>query len=329
MKFEHIYVENEVVGKPETNAILKAFPRAEIVYIDHYKDVFNRTRQNVRLQHDNQNLIIADKKGSLIYKGAPVCQDFGEENFYYTSCVMNCVYDCEYCYLKGMYPSGNMVVFVNLEDTFAELENLLRKQSVYLCVSYDTDLLALENVLHYVERWVEFARAHEALTIEIRTKCARTDIFEKSEPCERVIMAYTVSPDEVISKYEHGTGSLAGRLGAAAAAVSAGWPVRLCFDPVIYVKDWENCYGAMFEKVKSSVDLAAIRDFSVGSFRISESYLKLLRRNEPDSAVVQYPFELDGGYYHYPMKLAGRMENYLRSMILEACPGASVFSWEE
>ena len=39
---------------------------------------------------------------------------------------MNCVFDCEYCYLKGMYPSANLVVFVNLEDIFAEVEKTCR-----------------------------------------------------------------------------------------------------------------------------------------------------------------------------------------------------------
>lgn len=55
--------------------------------------------------------------------------------------MMNCIFDCEYCYLKGMYPSGNLVVFVNLEDIFAELEALLAQKSIYLCVSYDADLV--------------------------------------------------------------------------------------------------------------------------------------------------------------------------------------------
>ena len=58
--------------------------------------------------------------------------------------MMNCVFDCEYCYLKGMYPSGNVVLFVNLDDIFDEVYKLLQKHPVYLCVSYDTDLLAVE-----------------------------------------------------------------------------------------------------------------------------------------------------------------------------------------
>ena len=107
--FSHIYVEKAVCGHPRTERILKRFPDARVIVIDHYKDVFCRRGQDFILQQRSQKLILAANRGKLLYKGAAVCQSFGNENFYYTSCMMNCVYDCEYCYLKGMYPSGNMV----------------------------------------------------------------------------------------------------------------------------------------------------------------------------------------------------------------------------
>lgn len=149
--FSHIYVEAAVRNHPRTQRILQQFLKAQVISITHYKDVFCRKGQQVHLQHGSKALIIARKDGQLLYEGAEVCQSFGNEYFYYTSCVMNCIYDCEYCYLKGMYPSGNLVIFINIEDIFAELETLLAKHPVYLCVSYDTDLLALENIAGFVK----------------------------------------------------------------------------------------------------------------------------------------------------------------------------------
>ncbi len=49
-----------------------------------------------------------------------------------------------------MYPSANIVVFVNLEDIFAEVAQKLENHSLYLCVSYDTYLLAMEPITGYV-----------------------------------------------------------------------------------------------------------------------------------------------------------------------------------
>ncbi len=107
---------------------------------------------------------------------------------------MNCIYDCEYCYLKGMYPSANVVLFVNLEDIFAEVERLLEQHSVYLCVSYDTDLLAVEPVIGYTAEWMRFTTEHENLTIEVRTKSANVHYFKQQAVTERVIFAFTMSP---------------------------------------------------------------------------------------------------------------------------------------
>ena len=30
----------------------------------------------------------------------------------------NCLFDCRYCFLQGMYNSSNFVIFVNYEDFF-------------------------------------------------------------------------------------------------------------------------------------------------------------------------------------------------------------------
>ena len=343
--FKHIYVEKEILDTDRVKAILAHFPDSQIVVIDHYKDVFNRKRQDFMLQHASRNLILAAKKGRLVYDGAPVCQDFGNSHFYYTSCIMNCLYDCEYCYLKGMYPSGNLVIFVNIEDIFKEVEDLLAKFPVYLCVSYDTDLMAIENLTGFVAKWIEFTKSHENLTIEIRTKCGRKDLDidvkdrsldQKAEssseyiaPCDRVIFAWTISPDPVIARFEHGSARLPQRLEAASHYLKNGWPVRLCFDPMIYTPSWRDIYGRMLEDVRSSVDMAKVRDFSVGSFRISESYLKKMRKAMPLSEVVQYPFVLEEGYYHYPNKLVEDMESFLIDEIKNILPEAKIFRWIE
>lgn len=132
--FSHVYVEKGVAEHPRTKQILEKLNNTTVIEIEHYKDVFCRKKQSISAQSNAKALILAENTSGCIYEGAPVCQSFGNENFYYCSCMMNCIFDCEYCYLKGMYPSGNLVVFVNLEDIFAELEALLAQKSIYLCV---------------------------------------------------------------------------------------------------------------------------------------------------------------------------------------------------
>ncbi len=323
----HIYVEEKIEAHPLVQRIRERFKEAEYVNIGHYKDIFCRQGQNTALQEHQKNIILARKEGTLVYEGAPVCQSFGHRYFYYTSCVMNCVYNCEYCYLKGMYPSANLVIFVNPEDIFAQVEQILKEHPVYLCVSYDTDLLAIESLTGFVSRWIEFTRQHPELTIEIRTKCANRKLFRELPVCERVIYAFTISPQPVTEQFEMRTPSMEARISCAGYALEQGHNVRLCFDPMLYFKDWREAYGEMLKKIREQIPDGALTDASVGSFRISKSYLKSMRKRYPDSAVIQFPYELQNGYYQYEPALVEEMEGYLTKQLQMLYPTLSIFRW--
>lgn len=327
--FATVYAEKSVWNK-EWQEKLHTTP----VFIQHYKDVFNRSHQNFSAQKKAPSLILAKKTGALIYKGAPVCQSFGNEHFYYTSCMMNCIYHCDYCYLQGMYPSGHVVVFVNLEDYFAELELLLNQHPVYLCISYDTDLLALEQTFSFVSRWLSFAAEHPALTLEIRTKSGNPAVFEhlakifvgREHQKKQCVFAWTVSPENLCTGIEHGAASLPLRLKALLAAKEAGFSVRLCFDPMIFHGGWQESYSTLVDNIFSVVSADLLYDVSIGVFRISTDYLKIMRKKRPDSAIVQYPYITEHGVSHYGT-LSEKMVHYLQNLLLAYLPADKIFVW--
>lgn len=327
-RFDHIYVEKAVADLDRTKKILAKIQYRNIIYIDHYKDIFNRPHQSVNIEKKCQSLIIAKKEGRLIYDGAPVCQSFGNDYFYYTSLMMNCMYDCKYCYLKGMYPSGHMVIFVNLKDYFSEIEEILKEHPMYISISYDSDLLSLEGLTGYVKEWIEFVSSHENLSIEIRTKAAPLNIWEDLKKCDRVIFAYTISLDEVVRDNERYTPSSSSRILSAACALDHGFKVRLCFDPIIYVKDYEIKYRDLISKISSMVDMDRIEDVSVGTFRISAEFLKNIRKQEPSSSVVQYPFENSDGYYHYPKALQDSLTQTVVDELKKYIDEDKIFLWK-
>lgn len=318
--FENIYVEKRAASDRVTLGILKRLGCDEPVYIDHYKDIFDRKKEG-------RNLILAHNPGKRLYEGAPVCQSFGNEHFYYSPGVMNCVYDCEYCFLKGMYPGKDMCIFTDLEETFKELEDLERQFPVYVCASYNTDLTAIEDITGFIAAWCERVRDHENLSAEFRTKCSRTDIYSKLSVSDSAVFAFTLSPDEIALKYEKGAPGPAARLKAASAAQEAGFPVRLCIDPMIYVRNWRDIYGQLAETIAGSLDTALIKDISIGSFRISDQYLKNMRKKMPDSLIAQYPYICEDGYYQYPEKVRICMEGFMKEALKKWCGNVSIFDW--
>lgn len=297
--FRHIYVEREVLYHPTTQQFIRRFPQASVIPIRHYKDVFNRSKQDIRAQETEPSLILAANRGTLFYPGAPVCQSFGEEHFMYTSCIMNCLYDCDYCYLQGMYPCGTLVVFVNLEDYFAELDQLLAKHPVYLCCSYDSDLTALSGLLPHAEAFCRYAMTHPELRLELRTKSAALPFTKRLPAAKNIVMAFTLSPQELISRYEHYTPSLAARLATAKEAANRGFSLRLCFDPILDVPHAEELYSTLVDEVFSVLSPEEITDISLGVFRLSKDYLKQLKKAKPACALSYYPYELTDGVCHY------------------------------
>lgn len=302
--FSHVYVEEKVKDHPVTLKILERLPDAVVIYITHYKDVFNRSRQNVTLQKKATSLILAENTGELVFKGSPMCQSFGEKNFYYTASSMNCPFDCEYCFLKGMYSTSNVVCFVNFEDYAKAVEAL---EDPYVCVSYDTDLLGLNSITGHADMWVQFAKEHPDVLIEMRTKAAPSDLT----PLPNLIYAFTLSPEEIAKRFEPGVPSLDARLSSVAKAIESGCVVRLCFDPMIYVEGWEKYYSELMRKVLSAIDITKVRDVSCGTFRIASEYLKIMRRQMPDSEICWFPYENRDGYAKYPDELDQRMQKVI------------------
>ena len=334
--FQHIYVEEALLQSPEAEGILRKFPKAKVIPIKHYKDVFNRKKQGRLAQSHSRKLILAKKEGQRLYDGAVVCQDFSESHFCYTSLLMNCPFHCAYCYLQGMYPSSNLVMFLNLEDYFADCRKwIAEKGSLYLCISYDTDLLAMERIYPYVEEFARFLNQENALRIEVRTKAGGEGLWRKmqrlplsSEGRKRMIFAFTLSPEEIIEEAEEGTARLSSRIFAIQKALEEGYLVRLCFDPMIYHPRWKELYGALLQEVFEKIPMEQIHDCSLGSFRISESYLKAMGKALPHSPHTQFPYENTGGYYHYPKELMEEMEGFLYSRLLERLPKEKIFRWD-
>ena len=317
-RFSHIYVEKKILGNKNTLEILSKFRDAKIIEIDNYKEVFSSNNQDFHLQKLGQNLILASNKPNMIYEGAVVCEDFENDNFYYTSSIINCVYDCEYCYLQGVYSSGNIVIFVDIEKVFEEVEELYNKlKSLYLCVSYDTDLLAIENICSFSEKWYHFIKDKKDLKIELRTKSANIDKFLNLDVLDNFIIAFTLSPEDITLKNEKYTASFKNRVKAIKELQNKGWKVRICIDPLIYTDDFEKNYSEMIEYLFSEIDKNKVIDVSIGVFRTSKEYLKKMRNQNKKSEILYYPFECIDGVYTYSDKLKSYMIDFIKEKFLK------------
>ena len=328
-KFSHIYVEKGAETFADTQLVLGKFPKAKFIRIDDYRALFNRHGQRFQVQKTSMKLILAVKKDQFIYPGSPYAPNFGASNFYYNAVMLNCVYNCDYCYLQGMYSSGNIVLFVN-QDAFldAATQVLNEKGSIYLCISYDTDLLAFENIIPNCRRWITWAEHHPQALIEIRTKSANFRAIADLPPPDHTILAWTLSPSAVVRGNEKKTPPLSARLAAINEALGNGWKVRLCFDPLLRIKDWKTIYQRMFDEIFATIPGDQIFDFSLGVFRMNSEYLDRIRKERKDTPLLYYPFSKENRIYTYHEDERREMIGFVKTRIEAHVPNANIFDLE-
>ena len=197
--FSHIYLEKDAIGYPLSELALSKFSESTIVQIDHYKDIFNRKGQNFQLQKKSMKLILAIKREPLLYDGSSMIQDYMTPNVYYNTPILNCLYNCDYCFLQGMYDSGNLVVFVNDQEMMGAIDERVSNpldpsKPTVISISYNTDLLAMENILPLCRRWINYVKGKKDTVIEIRTKSALFNAISDMNPIDNVILSWTLSP---------------------------------------------------------------------------------------------------------------------------------------
>ncbi|PPR26236.1 MAG: hypothetical protein CFH34_01080, partial [Alphaproteobacteria bacterium MarineAlpha9_Bin4] len=115
-----IYIEKSIKNLARVKAIIRRFRDPSIIYINRYTEVFNKKNQNFSLQKKNPAVILAKKQGNFLLK-TPESYTIGRKNNYYFSYMYNCIFDCRYCFLQGLYNSSNFVIFINYEDYFNEI----------------------------------------------------------------------------------------------------------------------------------------------------------------------------------------------------------------
>ena len=324
--FSHIYVEKSISNSDSVKIVKNKFPSATIVEIEHYKDIFNRAAQEFREQKKSLSLILAKKEEPFLYNGSHFSDDFGYGNFFYTPSMLNCLYDCEYCYLQGMYQSANIVLFVNTEDFYAELKKYLNKPTL-LAISYDTDLLAFDP-LNQVKEWLGFALSEQNLHLELRTKSANYKALQKLQANKKVTLAWTLSPQEIIDKYEHKTPSLKKRLNAIKILSELGWKVRICFDPMLDIENFEEIYEPFVKEVFSELDANKLSECTIGTFRIGNKHLKNIKKMK-HSALAFYPYEIKNDMALYPQERNNYLITHIKNLVLENMPKEKVRIWQE
>ena len=331
--FSHIYVESQSIDSDIAEQSFKRFPKAKIIEIEDYKKIFNKNGQDFQIQKLSTKLILAKKQPPFIYPATDIIQDSGFSNFYYCTPILNCIYNCEYCFLQGMYSSANIVVFTNTEEVKDAvkkqiLERKYPDEPLLLSLSYNTDILALENILPLTKQWIDFANNTDDLFMEIRTKSGLTSSFNKLKPSKKILFAWTLSPNNIIQKYEHKTPLLERRIMSIQKIVDSGWPVRLSFDPILIYPNWKEDYKQMFERIKETISGDKIFDITIGVFRMSEDFYNRIKKTKPNSDLFYNNYDNSNNVKTVTKDQKEMVRDFALSQLDGYCNGDKINFWD-
>lgn len=317
-----LYIEDAVRGHPRTAEILSRFPDARVIPCARYGEVFNPKAQNFRLQKHRPALILAEKFKHFALP-APPGYGIGAARNYYFSHLLNCLYDCRYCFLQGMYRSAHYLLFVNYEDFRADIHRITAEaagEPVHFFSGYDCDSLALEPVTGFAAAFLPWFRELPNAWLELRTKSTQIRTLLDTEPLDRCIVAFSLAPETIAAAIEHKAPPPSKRLRAALRLQQHGWPIGLRFDPVIYVDGWRALYRAMFEETFRVLDPERIHSVSLGAFRLPDAFFRRMTDLYPAEKLFAGPLQSRNGMTSYRGDIEEEMLAFCRDEILRYLP---------
>ena len=318
--YRNIYIESEVLRYPRVKEILARYTDASVVTCDRYTEIFNLKSQDFRLQKKKPSLILARKHSGYIQQ-APAGYGVGGNHNFYFSTMLNCLYDCRYCFLQGMYRSANHVVFVNYEDFSSALlktaARFQKDEQVWFFSGYDCDSLALEPVLSMADYFIETVSTSQNIWLELRTKSTQIRSLLKRAPLPNIVTAFSFTPATISEQIEHQVPGVEKRLAAMLRLQEQGWSVGLRFDPLIYSHNFREQYQELFNLLFCTLNPDLIHSISIGVFRLPKDFYKQLERLYPDDRFIAQPFNSRNGQVSYPLNIELEMKSWCYKQLQE------------
>ena len=322
-----IFIEQDVLDHERTKTVVSKFPKSRRIIISRYQEVFNKRTQNFRLQKKQPALILASKHKNFVLP-APAGFGIGTKKNFYFSHMYNCLYDCRYCFLQGMYSSANYVLFVNYEDFYSQIETTISdnaKRRITFFSGYDCDSLAFEKISGFLKNTLPIFSGLERADLELRTKSVQLEPLLSMEPQQNCIVAFSLMPEELAKKLDNKAPSISRRIAALTRLAERGWPIGLRFDPLIYSYDWKEKYERLVGSLLEALPNESIHSISYGPLRFPKKMYSEIFKLYPDEDLFSFSMKEADGIVSYGNGIENEMSNFLLEQLSGVVSSEKIF----
>ena len=253
-----------------------------------------------------------------------------------------CPAHCQYCYLAGSLAGPPVVrVFANLPTILANTANYEQPSKVTSFeASCYTDPLGIEHLTGSLVEAIRYFGTRPNAHLRYVSK------FDNVEPLiglphnGRTRPRVSVNAEMISRRLEGGTASVAVRLAAARRLAlpvergGGGYPVGLVIAPIMPLDDWQEHYGALFDRIEAALDFPCDLTFELITHRFTPGSKEVLlgwypnTSLEMDEATREVKRNKFGGTkYVYPKVTMAEMRGFFERELARRFPAAKVLYW--
>lgn len=311
-----IYLETEIANHPRAQTILQKLKPLQVIECNNYKEVFNPKMQNFRIQKQQPALILAKKHGLRVCQSPEGFGIGGQKNFYFSH-MLNCLYDCRYCFLQGMYSSANYVLFVNYEDFMTDIKSMCAQSNSihYFFSGYDCDSLAYEPVSNFAKNFIPFFSTFDNAVLELRTKSTNVKELLKHPAYPHCIVAFSFTPEDISRAVEHKVPTVTKRIQAMQQVAEHGWKIGLRLDPLIYHPNSKVLYQNLLTAIFSVIKTDSLHSVSLGPLRFPDKMYQKILKLYPEDALLAQPLYRQKNVYSYREEVEQTMKAQVKALL--------------
>ncbi len=221
--------------------------------------------------------------------------------------VESCGFDCSYCSIQSFYNEGKITFDTSLKQKLEQIK-LNKDEFYHIGTGQSSDSLMWGNRFDNLEHLVDFARKNPNVMLEFKTKSDNISYFLEQENLPKnLLFTWSLNPQIIIDKEEHLTASLEKRLSSAKKLQEKGCLVGFHFHPMIYIENWQDEYGAIFEKLLFMFDPKKVALISFGTLTFIKPVIKLIRQRDFKTKILQIPLIDANGKFSYPQEIKKEM----------------------
>lgn len=277
----HVYIDEESVIDAVAQRFLQIFTPDKISIVEKLPLRADPGHLSAE-EYDRSKKIIHIKK----FKGRFFKQCPGAKpglvccNYFVLNLGLQCNMNCSYCYLQSYINTPAMTIYSNIDQALGELGLLAEAHPAkpYRVGTGETiDSLSLDPLTHYSRVLIEFFRRYPAWTLELKTKSAAVDQFLNLEHAGNIQVAWSINPQYVIDREEHGTANLSQRLNAAKKCLERSFKVAFHMDPMIWHPEWRANYLQLVQSITAQFKPHQVAHVSLGTLRFQPEQRHMMR----------------------------------------------------